>query len=161
MRDFEKSFWAKVDRRGPGECWPWLAGRFIQTGYGQFWAGAKGASGNCVTTGAHRYSWELANGRQIEDPRTLVRHSCHNRACVNPAHLSIGSHADNAADMTRAGRQARRDHHSQAKFTTQTAWEARMLNAAGCSQGTLSKAYGISQQTISHAIRRDTWQPTF
>ena len=25
-RDAEHRFWPKVDKRGPDECWPWLAG---------------------------------------------------------------------------------------------------------------------------------------
>lgn len=34
-RDVEDRFWSHVDRRGPGECWPWTAGT-DRWGYGQF-----------------------------------------------------------------------------------------------------------------------------
>lgn len=152
MSDFVKSFWSKVDRRGPDECWPWLAALFNQTRYGQFWAG--------VTTTAHRFSWELAN-RQKAPPKSEVRHSCHNRACVNPAHLSIGTHVDNARDMVEAGRQARREQHSQAKLSSQSAFEIRMFNAAGMSQSALARAYGVALSTVNQLIKRRTWAPIF
>jgi hypothetical protein len=36
--------------------------------------------------------------------RHVVRHLCHNRACVNPDHLCIGTYGDNSGDMVAAGR---------------------------------------------------------
>lgn len=89
-------FWAKVDRRGPDECWPWLGGT-AGKGYGQFYRAKR------QPVGAHRFSWEIANARPVP-PRMMVMHACDNPPCVNPAHLSVGSASDNTKDATAKGR---------------------------------------------------------
>ena len=94
--------WSKVDRRGPDECWPWLAFRNGQ-GYGRTWINGKGYF-------AHRVIFELANPGQIDrsapnrDGNTFVLHTCDNSSCCNPAHLYLGSHADNMRDKVMRGR---------------------------------------------------------
>lgn len=92
----ESRFWAKVDKRGPDDCWLWIA-RCNAQGYGKFSLPVQ------RKTGAHRFSWELAHGRPV--PAGLfVCHSCDNPPCVNPAHLWIGTHTDNMRDMVEKGR---------------------------------------------------------
>lgn len=100
----EALFWAKVDKApgfGPkGECWRWTAA-LQEGGYGKMQFAGK-------TDLAHRISFRLAYG---EIPSgALVRHSCDNPACVNPAHLSIGSALDNAQDAL-----SRNRNHNQKK----------------------------------------------
>lgn len=85
-------FWAKVDHRGPNECWPWT-GKSKNGGYG--YIGLTGVSGGHLLS--NRAAWMLTNG---EIPKGLViRHTCHNRLCCNPAHLVPGTRADNVSDM--------------------------------------------------------------
>jgi hypothetical protein len=81
-------FWEKVDRRGPNECWPWLASR-RPTGHGRLRWG-----GRCEY--AYRVSYVLKHGPI--PPGQMIRHQCGNAWCVNPRHLKPGTHADNAAD---------------------------------------------------------------
>jgi hypothetical protein len=100
----KKTFWEKVDMSGGIEnCWPWLKSKIKS--YGQTWDGK-----NVVL--AHRMAWSLVNGPIPEGAH--IRHSCDNPPCCNPAHLEIGTHADNMRDMAVRGRaQAGADHWSQ------------------------------------------------
>jgi hypothetical protein len=52
---------------------------------------------------AHRTIFEIWFGR-ILTPEQVLLHACDNPKCFNPFHLSIGTQADNVADMDAKGR---------------------------------------------------------
>lgn len=90
-------YWARVDRSaGPDACWPWT-GSTDRKGYGHVNRPKLKPSPML----AHRYAWQLAHG----DPGALcVLHRCDRPPCCNPAHLFLGTVADNNADMRAKGR---------------------------------------------------------
>lgn len=93
-------FWRKVDTTGPG-CWHWLAAR-TPDGHGKHFD-------NGAFVYAHRYVIELTTGVR-PDAGLVIRHLCDNPPCCRPDHLTIGTVADNVADMIVRGRFGRGTH---------------------------------------------------
>jgi hypothetical protein len=100
-KDIER-FRSKVDRRGPDECWPWTAGRDV-SGHGVFWLKPKYRP-------AHVVAWEIENGPMPEG--LIGLHTCDNPPCVNPNHITPGTHRQNKMDSVLRGRgtKAKRAH---------------------------------------------------
>lgn len=81
----EDRFWAKVDRRGPDECWPWIGGG-EKSGYGCF--GFQVGQDKSRSERAHRVAWVLA-GNDLPVFPLVIDHTCRNRGCVNVRHMRI------------------------------------------------------------------------
>lgn len=96
---FHSLYEPMFDDRG---CWEWI-GTLHPAGYGQ-------VTFNYKHHLSHRLSWEIHNG-PIPPGKgahgTCVLHRCDNRTCVNPAHLFLGSNADNMHDKVVKGRMPR------------------------------------------------------
>lgn len=146
----EVRFWRRVDKSaGPAGCWPWLGTVNRQrNGYGVITVPGRPKSSPAAQ--AHRVSWELANGRAI--PTGMhVCHSCDNPSCVNPAHLFIGTPAENAADMARKERQPNRKY---------TAAEARSVYALKGLEGpaAISRRLGLPRDFVKKVLYGKSWK---
>lgn len=135
-KSIEERFWPKV-LKSDG-CWLWIAG-LTSTGYGQFPSGGHERYG-ARPLKAHRVAWELTYGPI--PPNTEIRHKCNTPRCVRPDHLELGTHADNMADMSRAG------YHSNRKLTMEQAREIRQLHTTGIGAHRLGKQFGIAKKNV-------------
>lgn len=100
----EERFWAFVDVQSSTECWPWNGGT-NRKGYGNFGLNRQGRK----SIAAHRYAYELAHG--LIPNGKQVHHVCENKACQNPAHLTLlepGEHSLIGNGFS--GRNARKTH---------------------------------------------------
>lgn len=167
----EQRFWMKVDRRGPDECWPWK-GTKLRHGYGVLYKPGKTSE----YVRAHRFSWSLVNG-PIPDGMVIC-HRCDNPNCVNPAHLFVGSIADNNHDRNAKGRDgravgeangahthpekvARGSGHYAARLTDAQVAAIRLAKpATGVHQAAARVAdeYGISKAHVIHIWYGYKWK---
>lgn len=146
--NIKQIFPAKVAPANVSGCELWTAGGGSD-GYGRLWDGER-------RVGAHRYSWELANG---PIPAGMcVCHKCDTPACVNPAHLFLGTRADNMADMTTKGRGRRPNNHGSknggAKLTESEAVEVFLAIGR---QRAIAARYGICPGQVSKIKHRKKW----
>lgn len=141
-------FWAKVDKRGPEECWPWTAGK-TKAGYGVFHPRKP------LTVGAHRYMLEIKLGRSI-GPKLYACHRCDNPICVNPEHLYEGTHQDNVNDAVRRDRHKRGERGSM-KLTEDDVLNIRNSVAKGAKSRDMAARYGVAESLISGIVRGKRW----
>lgn len=159
-------FWSKVQRRSHDDCWPWLGYRKKRhrTGrqeYGVFYLS------KTVKIGAHRASYYLLTG-VFPAYGQCIMHTCDNPPCCNPAHLRLGTWADNNRDRHDKGRtvmppnDARRisktPRGSQHGCSKLSEADVRAIRADGRPIAELGRLYGVHQGTISKIRCGKTWR---
>lgn len=145
---FLARFWSKVDKSG--ECWVWT-GLLVEKGYGEI-----RNHGNSMR--AHRVSYAIAHG-YIKGAGMCVCHSCDNMACVNPAHLWLGTRTENMADCVAKGRNSasRGVNNPNHKLTDE---KVRAMRAAYGTATTreLAERFGISEPVFCKVVTRQAWK---
>jgi hypothetical protein len=156
----EDRFWRFVKKAGDDECWLWQGGTNIR-GYGRFRRG-RASEG---MAGAHRFSYELHNGPAPSD--RVVMHSCDNPQCVNPKHLSLGTHLDNSHDRSRKGRDAglfvrgedaRRQKGAQHPSAKLTEADVLAIRTDDRTHRQIASHYGVDRTLIGLIKRRKVWK---
>lgn len=106
--------------------------------------------------GMHRVVFFERNGYMPE----VVRHTCDNPRCINPAHLIAGTHADNSRDMVERGRSISGEKHLDAKLD----WEKVAWIRANYVKGSkelgsvaLGKRFGVGHRRILAVVHGETW----
>lgn len=89
-----------------------------------------------------------------------VLHECDNPPCANPAHLKLGTNADNVRDRVVRGREGdRRGHRNGAAILDERAVrEMREAFSKGESGEALGRRFGVSAPTARDAVNRTTWR---
>lgn len=139
----------RVDRSGgPDACWPWM-GSCDLGGYGRI--GSDKGQTNLAT---HRVAWECHYRAWLLDLHVL--HTCDNRRCCNPAHLWLGTHADNMQDKAQKNRANGGEKNVHARLTQE---DVRAIRAdpRGCRK--LAKVFGVHCSHIMNIRNFKKWRP--
>jgi len=144
----EKRFWDCVAFGIGNACWLWTKTK-NDNGYG-----VTNFKGHRTTS--HRISYILTKGKPPEG--MVVMHSCDNRLCCNPAHLSVGTQKENIQEMHKKGRagDTRNFGHKNGttKYTDAQCQEMRRLHKEEkMTQTAISKKFGLAQSHVSRIIR--------
>lgn len=142
------SNYIKQRTRPEGECWIWTRA-----------TNAKGY-GICYRGLAHRLAYETLVG---PIPSGLsVCHSCDVRNCVNPAHLWLGTQAENVADAKAKGRmKGPTDRagakHPMAKLQQIDVDTIRRLASIGQRHDLMAADFGVSVRHIRRIVSGERW----
>lgn len=150
IEEIYRRFLAYIHRGQDGECWGWTGGVFKSNGRAKLVLGT-----NLL---ASRVSYVIYKGLTNG---MCVLHTCDNVVCVNPDHLVLGTNADNSADMTSKGRQAKGEDNAGAKLTEVQVGEIRefaRINGLRGYRTYLSQKYGVCKETISRVVSGRMWR---
>ena len=140
-------FCGKVEIGRLNECWEWQA-QINTYGYGVVRAD------NQKAQGAHREAYRLHYGDEIPEGM-LIMHSCDNPACVNPLHLSIGTHKDNKADSCQKGRHTFGNSHGNRKLNED---QAKQIIADPRPKEEIAAEYGVTVRTVYYIKSGKLWR---
>jgi predicted DNA-binding protein (UPF0251 family) len=150
----------KAKIKDVNNCWEWQAA--TASGYGTM------RDEHMMMDGAHRISWRLFNNKWIP-ANYVVMHSCDNKLCINPNHLSIGSQKDNVIDMFKKNRQVSPEYLSKilsketgeknrnAKLNKEIVLEIRKLYSENISQREIARRLNVHYANVWAIVHNKSW----
>jgi len=129
-----------------GDCWLWTGAKG-RRGYGKMMANGK----TCV---ASRESYKIFKGPIPENK--FICHTCDMPACVNPAHLWVGTPKQNAEDMVKKNRQSKNTKPA-AKLSWEAVKEIKDLRSRGMIMKDIAILYRIKPSAIQAILAGKTW----
>jgi hypothetical protein len=152
-----KKWW--IDRfhtlyiRHESGCWIWPGGK-DKDGYGKVSVRINGM--RCHLR-AHRAMAALRVG--VVGDKSVVMHKCDNPSCVNPDHLTIGSHIENEHDKIAKNRHTHGASHPHALLDDNKVTEAIYRMADGDHTTNIAKDFGVTRSAIRHIVTEErTWR---
>lgn len=136
---------AHADHHG-NDCLEWPKGR--SRGYGQV------CTGHCKVEKAHRVMCEIVHGAPPA-PGLEAAHSCHNKGCVNPDHLSWETRPDNQNQSVKVGRYYRDGRNG--RLNREKAAQIRALKDE-LSQDKIAAQFGVTHSTVAKIHRNEIWR---
>lgn len=134
-------------------CWLWTA--FADGGYGRIRVNGR-------VEVASRASWRAFVG-EIPDGKSVC-HKCDNPICINPAHLFLGTHAENMRDMAQKGRSAktggfrsRGEDSPNCIISEEIVREIKSSRNRGDGVRFLARTFGLSHSHVSKICRGLKW----
>jgi len=139
-------FQSKVNKTD--SCWLWT-GYKSEAGYGYFRADKQRL--------AHRVAWFYEHKSY---PTGVLRHTCDNPPCVNPAHLLDGTQQDNMDDMKAKGRgkAPKGENNGQSKLTNAQVIELRKEHIlTKISAAEMARRLGMTQGCVYRMLHGQTY----
>ena len=105
-----------------------------------------GGENNSGSFRLHRVVWEAHNAMPLPKGAVLL-HTCDNPACCNPHHMTVGTQADNLADMASKGR---------GRKPLIPVLEAQRLFSLGFTHSQIAEQLGFQRASICRALKHYT-----
>ncbi len=135
-------FWEYADKRGPDECWPWLASA-------EFWH-----EGSYETP--IRAAWRVQRG-DIPEGHTVYSR-CRPGICVNAEHLLTGPNGGSQALAGELGKALKGEQVASARLTEEKVRHIRATAHSWDDVLALAGSFGVSPTCVYNVMTRKSWK---